>query len=145
MAQRLVIQGRERILPAHTTVSLNVAALHTHPKYWGEDALMFRPDWWFVADGDHPESLFEPVPGSFVPWNHGPRICPGRKFSQVEFVRVIFGLFSHGTRVEVVRQEGESDEDARARAMQVVNEAKLEVTLKMVGADRVALRWVKKE
>ncbi|KIV84105.1 hypothetical protein PV11_06078 [Exophiala sideris] len=153
--QRLVIQGKERIVPARTTVSLNVAALNTHPEYWGDDVLVFRPDRWIISENsssssnndnsDSSVSWFQPVPGSFIPWSHGPRVCPGRKFSQVEFTRVIFGLFSHGTRVEVVRQGDETEMDARAKVMRVVNEAKLEVTLKMVGADRVALRWVKKE
>ena len=153
--QRLVIQGKERIVPARTTVSLNVAALNTHPKYWGDDALVFRPDRWIMSEhsssssnidsSDSSVSWFEPLPGSFIPWSHGPRVCPGRKFSQVEFTRVIFGLFSHGTRVEVVRQGDETEIEAQARVMRVVNEAKLEVTLKMVGADRVALRWAKKE
>ncbi|KAI1626444.1 cytochrome P450, family 5, subfamily A [Exophiala viscosa] len=152
--QRLVIQGKERIVPARTTVSLNVAALNTHPRYWGNDPLVFRPDRWTVSDNsgtssndnnDSDVSWFQPVPGSFIPWSHGPRVCPGRKFSQVEFTRVMFGLFSHGTRVEVVRQGSETEIEAQARVMRVVNEAKLEVTLKMVGADRAALKWVKKD
>jgi cytochrome P450 len=141
--QRLRIRDREYVIPSHTTVTLNFAALHTHPQYWGDDALEFRPDRWIVPEEQRtPDSpLFQPVPGSFVPWNMGPRICPGKKFSQVEFVRVIVGLFANGTKVELATLEGEGGQEAKKRALQVVNEAKLEVTLKMVDAERIGLRW----
>lgn len=141
--QRLRIGDKEYVLPAKTTVTLNFMALHTHPSYWGPDPLTFRPDRWIVPAAEGGVSLFQPVPGTFVPWNSGPRICPGKKFAQVEFTRLIFGLFAGGTRVELVREEGESDEDARSRVMGVINGARLEITLKMVESESVALKWVK--
>ncbi|KAK5453338.1 hypothetical protein LTS15_006523 [Exophiala xenobiotica] len=170
-AQRLVIQGKEHIIPPRTTILLNFAALHRHPKYWGPDADDFRPDRWIVpAEADRPGNdndssssplLFQPEEaGSFVPWNLGPRICPGKKFSQVEFTRVIFTLFANGSRVELVnsnhRAQGESETEqgqeqgakakakARALAVRIIDEAKVEVTLKMVKPERIALKWVKK-
>jgi cytochrome P450 len=168
-AQRLVIQGKEHIIPPRTTILLNFAALHRHPKYWGPDADDFRPDRWIVpAEADRPGNdndstssplLFQPEEaGSFVPWNLGPRICPGKKFSQVEFTRVIFTLFANGSRVELVnsntRAQGESETEqeqeqdakakARALALRIIDEAKVEVTLKMVKPERIALKWVKK-
>lgn len=144
--QRLTLHDREYILPPHTTVTLNFAALHTHPEHWGPDPLSFRPNRWLIPDAevDSDSTRFlEPAPGSYIPWNSGPRVCPGRKFSQVEFVRVIYGLFAGGTRVQLVQEPGESLSDARRRAMRIVDEAKVEVTLKMVGAERIGLRWVK--
>ncbi|KAK5052743.1 hypothetical protein LTR84_002609 [Exophiala bonariae] len=144
--QRLQIHGREHIIPPHTTRTLNFVALHTHPEHWGPDPLSFRPSRWIVPD-ENAESggtcFLEPTPGSYVPWNSGPRVCPGRKFSQVEFVRVVYGLFAGGTRVQLVREPGESLSDARDRALRIVNEAKVEVTLKMVDAYRIGLKWVK--
>ncbi|KAH0848926.1 hypothetical protein AYO21_08742 [Fonsecaea monophora] len=158
-AQHLSIQGKEYILPARTSVTLNFAALHTHPRYWGPDPTQFRPDRWIVPDergkqeekeeeetwavGDSSPRLFQPAPGSFVPWAAGPRVCPGKKFSQVEFVRVVFGLFASGSRVELVLEPGESEQAAKQRIMQIVNEAKVEVTLKIVDAEKVKLRWTK--
>jgi cytochrome P450 len=75
--QRLVVADKEYILPPNTAVTLNFAALHTHPDYWGADALKFRPSRWIVPGQDKTgdSSLFQPSPGSFVPWNAGPRVC----------------------------------------------------------------------
>ncbi|KIW22481.1 uncharacterized protein PV07_12365 [Cladophialophora immunda] len=152
-AQRLSIRDKEHVIPPNTSVTLNFAALHSHPDYWGPDSTTFRPDRWIEpsegekrADGGDSESssLLQPVPGSFVPWNAGPRICPGKKFSQVEFTRVIFSLFASGSRVELVPEPGESEQATKARILQVVNESRVEVTLKMVDAERVKLRWIRK-
>ncbi|KAL2408265.1 Cytochrome P450 monooxygenase ORF6 [Exophiala dermatitidis] len=145
-AQTLRIGEQQHVIPPKTTIMINFAALHTHPSYWGPDPLAFRPDRWFVLTGKDGETstMLQPVPGVFVPWNLGPRVCPGKKFSQVEFTRVIFGLFADGTRVEVVKHEGETDEDARIRVLDVVKNAKIEVTLKMTDAERISLKWIKR-
>jgi cytochrome P450 len=76
-AQRLKILDKECIIPPRTSVTLNFAALHSHPDYWGRDALSFRPDRWIVPGGKKAgeSSLLQPAPGSFIPWNAGPRIC----------------------------------------------------------------------
>lgn len=145
-AQKLAIRDKEYIVPPHTTVTINFAALHTHPKYWAPDPLSFRPGRWTEPpkQGNTEGPGLQPVLGSFVPWNLGPRICPGKKFSQVEFTRVIFSLFANGTRVELAREVGETDTDAQTRAMRIVDEARIEITLKIVGAERIGLRWLKK-
>ncbi|KIW62438.1 hypothetical protein PV04_10611 [Phialophora macrospora] len=144
-AQRLKILDKECIIPPRTSVTLNFAALHSHPDYWGRDALSFRPDRWIVAGEKKAgePSLFQPAPGSFVPWNAGPRVCPGKKFSQVEFARTIFTLFANGSRVALVPEPGESEQAAKARILRIVNEAKVEVTLKIVDAERIKVRWTK--
>lgn len=143
--QRISLHNREYVVPPHTTITLNFAGLHTHPKYWSPDPLQFRPSRWFIPDEKQGTGMrsFEPATGSFMPWNTGPRVCPGRKFSQVEFVRLIYGLFAGGTRVHLVQESGESLSGARERAMRIVDEAKVEVTLKMSDAGRIGLRWVR--
>ena len=144
--QRLSIHDKEYILPPRTSVTLNFAALHTHPGYWGPDPLTFRPGRWTLPAGKQTDdtTLFQPFGGSFVPWNWGPRVCPGKKFSQVLFVLVIFSLFANGTRVELVRGRGETSEEAKKRVLQRINGARVEVTLKMVDAEKIGLRWVRK-
>jgi len=139
--QRINLHGREHVLPPQTSVTLNFTALHTDPKYWGSDAVKFRPSRWIIPDEKAVSGtqFFEPASGSYMPWNNGPRICPGRKFSQVEFVRVVYGLFAGGTRVRLFQEPGESLTDAKERAMKVIADAKVEVTLKMV--DSVGLCW----
>ncbi|KAJ9633981.1 hypothetical protein H2204_006528 [Knufia peltigerae] len=144
--QKLVVQDRVHIVPPRTTISHNFVGLHRHPKYWGDDADEWRPDRWIVVSSDdssNETSLFQPFPGSFVPWNSGPRVCPGKKFSQVEFTRVMFNLFSDGSRVRLVAEGGESHEDVKLRALRTVNQAKVIVTLKMSGTERIGLKWVK--
>lgn len=76
-AQRLMIRGREHVIPANTSVTLNFAGLHSHTDYWGSDALAFRPDRWIVHGQKNTgePGLFQPVNGAFIPWNWGPRIC----------------------------------------------------------------------
>lgn len=141
--QRINIHDQEHVLPPQTTVTLNFAALHTNPTNWSPDPLQFRPSRWVIPDEKEESGtrFFEPAIGSYMPWNSGPRVCPGRKFSQVEFVRVVYGLFASGTRVHLVQEPGEGLKGARERAMKMINDAKVEVTLKMV--DVIGLRWEK--
>jgi hypothetical protein len=69
-------------------------------------------------------------------------VCPGLKFSQVEFVAVLACLIQ-SCRVETVRLEGESDEAMRDRVMKVVNDCDFQLLLRMKNAERVKLRCVK--
>ena len=144
-AQRLTIRDKEYTIPPKTSISLNFAALHSHPDHWGPDPVAWRPNRWLVPGGEEAGEtpLFHPAPGSFVPWNAGPRVCPGKKFAQVEFIRLIFTLFANDSRVELVKEPGETEQAAKARVLQIVNQAKVEVTLKMVNAERVKLRWIR--
>ena len=45
--------------------------------------------------------------------------------------------------MELVKETGEREQTAKARILKIVDQAKVEVTLKMVGAERVKLRWTK--
>ena len=64
---------------------------------------------------------------------------------------MVFTLFANGSRVELAKsttaQDGETETEqeaeARALALRIVDEAKVEVTLKMVHPERIALKWVK--
>jgi cytochrome P450 len=144
--QQLTIQDKDYVLPARTSITINFAALHTHSDYWGKDALVWRPSRWLehqktTADDSSP--LMHPFEGSYVPWNHGPRVCPGRKFSQVEFVRLLFTIFANGSRVELVPDAGENLVGVRTRALRTIARAKVEVTLKMIESEKIKLRWTK--
>ncbi|KAL1643698.1 hypothetical protein SLS58_004713 [Diplodia intermedia] len=130
-------------LPAHAYVFPNVVALQSHPDYWGADSLTWKPARWIEA-GDEGET-FKPAPvkGSFIPWADGPRVCPGKKFSQVEFVAVVAAVV-RGHRVEVVREEGEGEEEARKRVLEVVEETVSGATLFMKNPEKVRVRIVKR-
>ncbi|KAK4206941.1 cytochrome P450 [Rhypophila decipiens] len=118
------------VLPPRTMVIPAYSAVQTNPKYWGAEALRWRPERWIrprtssggtskdkvenlgkVEDLDLDEDFLTPRPGTFLGWSEGARDCPGRKFSQVEFVATMAVLFRHW-RVEPMLLEGEVDADA---------------------------------
>ena len=105
-------------------------SIHSHPRYWGADVDLWRPGRWIKTTPPAPdagsegngrsvfdrESLSTPPRGSFLPWADGDRVCPGKKFAQVELVGALSALFAGGWRVEPVREwEGESMDAARGR------------------------------
>ena len=129
--------------PPGTMVQVSVAAINVSPTVWGADALGFRPSRWL--DGGRPlcETLREPPTGSFLPWSAGPRVCPGMKMAQVEFVSVIREIFSQW-RVEVVQRAGETAAAARKRLAAVVADSSPKLTLQVNRPQDVVLRWVKR-
>jgi cytochrome P450 len=141
------INEREYMIPPKTYVVLNSMALHSMPRHWGSDSLVWRPDRWIIPSQDENglkcEDFFQPTPGSYVPWAHGPRICPGKKFSQVEFVAVVACLL-RCHRVELVLLEGESHAKASERILKVVQDSDLELTLKMNRPENIKLKWTVK-
>jgi hypothetical protein len=78
--------------------------------------------------------------GVYVPWSHGERICPGKRFSQVELAAVLAVLFyKHG--VEPVPEMGESDLDAQERAKRVSLDIQMSLLNEMYKPCRVGLKW----
>ena len=146
-SQTVVINEKEHTIPPHTYVFINSMATHSMPRYWGSDSMVWRPSRWITsaegAGGLGSEELFQPLPGSYLPWAHGPRVCPGKKFSQVEFTAVIACLLRRH-RVEPVRLEGESRAKAAERILKNVDDSDLEVTLKMKHPERVKLLWMER-
>jgi cytochrome P450 len=142
--QTLTVQGVDLQLPAKCEVTLNLISLHTDPKSWGPDALTWKPARFIESSGDE-ETLITPSDGSFQPWASGPRVCPGRKFAQVEFVATISTLFkNHRLRAESLA--GESFEQTRKRVLDVVEDSDVgfSPTLKMRHPEKIGLIWEKK-
>jgi cytochrome P450 len=98
--------------------------------------MVWRPGRWLDEKGE----LIQPPPGMYNPWTAGPRVCPGKKFSQVEFVAVIARLFQKG-KVRPKTQAGEKQEEAFKRAKSIVADSILDVTLHMVHPEGVRLVW----
>ena len=82
----------------------------------------------------------QPPKGRFVPWASGPRVCPGKKFAQVEFVALMARLFRNH-RVKVVLMEGECEHELKKRVIDTVEDSKLGMTLRMNHPERVTLAW----
>jgi cytochrome P450 len=147
-AQLLRVGERNITVPANTLVIPNHIALHTHPKYWGGDSLEWRPSRWIASNAsDEPfkyESVISPQRGSFIAWSEGVRVCPGKKFSQVEFVASKAGLF-RDWRVEPVPEKGGGLTMARKRVTELVEKDTEQVLLlQMLHPEKALLVWKKR-
>lgn len=146
--RRLQVNGRSLVIPAKTMIFPSLVALHTDPRYWGEDSLVWRPSRWILSptepakgcNGLENESVFVPQKGTYFPWSDGQRNCPGKKFAQVEFVAVMISLFRDHS-VHAVMEPGESTDQARERILGVVNDSSSTLLLKIRNASAVRLRW----
>jgi cytochrome P450 len=142
-AQVLTKGSATYVVPANALVYINNSALHTNPKTWGSDSLTFRPTRWLFQDSTA-EDVFVTMPrGQFIPWSGGPRVCPGQKMSQVEFVAVIATIFKR-YRVAAIPEKDETMENAKQRLQEVMNDSQPRLTLQMNKPQDVKLKWSKR-
>jgi hypothetical protein len=87
--------------------------------------------------------LLQPPGANFIPWAAGPRICPGKKFAQVEFVAVIAKLFMKH-RVSARIGVGETNEMVAERVRKCVLDSGISITLSMKHPEKVQLVWEEK-
>jgi len=88
--------------------------------------------------------MIRPVKGSFIAWSEGIRNCPGKKFSQVEFVAAMATLF-HEWRVDPVPEASESMEMARKRVTATVeNETGQVLLLQLLHPEKAVLTWTRR-
>jgi cytochrome P450 len=139
----LKVKGKDYIIPPHTMIMQNIFAIHTDPEVWGSDSYEWKPERWIVKrdgfDGIENEELMTP-PAGYIPWASGARVCPGRKFAQVEFVAVVATIMAkHHVRVDSL------DRETRKQTSERVHDALLNsrvlITLKMVNPEKVKLVW----
>ncbi|CAG8952157.1 hypothetical protein HYFRA_00000896 [Hymenoscyphus fraxineus] len=146
-------EGQVVNIPGGTIVNINAQGLQHAEEYWGPDAMEWNPKRWISSVSETaPESksqlleneeFLTPPKGQFVPWSDGLRICPGKKFSHVEFVGVLsIWLWKH--RIEVVPNPGESKKEARKRTIDVVNDSVMTINLGIRDRTSVKLRFVKR-
>lgn len=145
-AQTLKVGNNTITIPPETMVIPSYAAIHTHPGYWGPDALSWRPSRWIAKPSTSlrsfdDEDIISPQRGAFIPWSEGERSCPGKKFSQVEFVAAIAGLF-RDWRVDPIQQRGETLEGAQARVLELIHKDSAQaLLLRMLHPERAPLVW----
>ncbi|KAG9186259.1 hypothetical protein G6011_02815 [Alternaria panax] len=125
--------ARSIILPANTQLMLNAWASQTSSANFS-DPLTWNPKRWIQPH--HPdttrtslskvlaaEELKHPTSGSgFLAWGTGPRICPGMKFSQVEFCGVLSNTLK-SVRVESVCGDDENAETTRQKIVFVLEDS----------------------
>lgn len=140
----LKLKGKTLTLPPKTFIILSTGSLHSSPKMWGPDSMSFRPDRWMShgrenTDIEHEE--IKPMPTGYLPWGVGPRVCPGKKFAQVEFVAVIAHLFRRHRVSPVLEYEGETAESVKKRVLEILEDSELEITIKMNHPEKVKMVW----
>ncbi|KAI9645858.1 hypothetical protein NHQ30_005294 [Ciborinia camelliae] len=140
----LTVEGRTYQIPADYLVVPALQAMHTHPRHWGSDSLVWRPSRWIENPGDlEKETLFNPPKGTYFPWSEGIRNCPGKKFAQVEFVATLTALLQNHC-AEPVPLGAESLDAARKRTLDVVKDSNVELLLQMANPKSVSVRWVER-
>ncbi|KAK3367453.1 cytochrome P450 [Podospora didyma] len=146
-AQPLLVGGKVLMLPANSMVAPSYGSVQTDPRFWGPDSLIWNPSRFITKSGvDADEEFCIPVRGAFVGWSDGPRDCPGRKFSQVEFVATMAVLFRDNWRVEpMLKDMGESPGAARRRVLDLIeNDSGSVLLLQMLHPERAPLVWKKR-
>jgi cytochrome P450 len=140
------------VLPADTMIIPSYSALHTHPRHWGGNSLEWEPSRWITPDPNRSGSQtveetivsesfldFPKSQNPFIAWSGGARVCPGRKFSQVEFVGVLVGLFRRH-RIQPVQLANETEASARERLrMLVQKDTGMRLLLQLLHPEQVLL------
>ncbi|KAI9164115.1 Cytochrome P450 monooxygenase calL [Paramyrothecium foliicola] len=127
--QALEVNGTVYTIPKNTFIGVNLAGLHVSSASWGTDALAWLPSRWVSNDETGKEKLASIPTGAFLPWAAGPRVCPGKKFSQVEFVAVLACLLKE-YRVEPDNGGKASKEEASGKLMDEVRQSSFNFLLK---------------
>ncbi|KAF2688987.1 cytochrome P450 monooxygenase-like protein [Lentithecium fluviatile CBS 122367] len=141
----LTIGSQKIIVPPDTRIILNLQALQSHPKYWGDDSLEWKPSRWIqTRPGPEPlfdrESIIELDHGAYIPWGEGNRSCPGKKFAQVEHVAVMVAMFRDHF-VAPARLEGEGEEAARERTRSTLRDTGMVLLLQILHPEKAPLEW----
>ena len=71
-------------------------------------------------------------------------MCPGKKFSQVEFVALVANILSR-YRIEAVARENESGVEARQRLLQVMNEKYFNISAHFRRPEDAAVRFLSRD
>ena len=80
--------------------------------------------------------------GEFVGWADGPRVCPGQKFSMVEFVGAMAVLMGKGVVEATRREEKRESYEVARRLGRVIEDAGITaITLQMRMPREVELGW----
>ncbi|CAG8953811.1 hypothetical protein HYFRA_00006703 [Hymenoscyphus fraxineus] len=130
-------------LPSSMNIITTFPSMHSHPRYWGDDADIWRPERWIESTNKasvgasifDDESLYTPHKGAFMPWSEGDRACPGKKFAQVELTGAVSVLFEN-YRVEPIPEAGESMENARERTKEMIQDSGMVLLIEMLHPEK---------
>lgn len=147
--QVLTVGERSYTIPANTNVNLNLAAIHTLPRIWGQDPLHWNPKRWIHTPPNianptiEDESIISDTTNEFLPWAYGQKVCPGKKFSQVELVAAVATFFRDHT-LSAFPEGNETQQDATKRAEKKAIDVDKRLLNEMKNAASVGLVWKKR-
>lgn len=134
-------QGQSYIIPARTTVEINLPSLSTMPSHWGPDSLAWNPGRFITSsDSFEGETLPPDTTPEFFPWAYGRLVCPGKRFSQAELIGALAALF-RDHRVEPVPEPGETLQAACQRVKIMSEDKEQRLLSEMREPEKIALRW----
>lgn len=132
------------VVPPGTWITSHFYGVHLSPR-WGPNAEGFDPKRFVSVAADGKETLAAPPEDAvFMGWVFGHRVCPGKKFSQVEFVAIVAHLLSL-YRVELVEEHGESQEEAKARLMSVLGDKYFTIGAQVMHPEAASIRLVRRD
>ncbi|KAF2106449.1 putative cytochrome P450 [Lophiotrema nucula] len=135
--------GEKRIVvPPGTLVGLHQYGAHLSSR-WGVDADKFDPRRFVSTNEKGNEILTVPDGVAYLPFMFGPRICPGKKFAQVEFVAIVAQMLSE-YRVEVLRKGNETEQAATARLMGTLKDKYFNISAHLKRPEDAGVRFVKR-
>jgi len=88
------------------------------------------------------EELLPDTGEHFLPWAFGQRVCPGKKFSQVEIVAALAVLFHH-YRLNPQPEGRETMDRARERALRVCRDVEHKMLVEMKHPEVLGLKWTR--
>lgn len=126
-------------------MEINLAAIHTHPRYWGtESNLTWQPRRFIVGSSLENETLHADTAEHFFPWAYGRLVCPGKRFSQVELVALLAACF-RDHQVEPLQRIGETPEVTRKRTVRLAEDIEMRLLNEMRQPEKVALKWRRRQ
>lgn len=129
-------------VPPGTYVGSHFYGGHLSPK-WGDDVNEFKPQRFVGKSASGEEVLSVPEDRMYLPWIMGPRVCPGKKFSQVEFVGIVAQLLED-YRIEVDQKPGETPAQAQDRLRGVLSEKYFNVSAYVKRPEAAGVRLVRR-
>ncbi|KAG5988959.1 hypothetical protein E4U43_004591 [Claviceps pusilla] len=137
-------------VPADASIYVNTVAIHLLPVWRGinhasdppfyrndsaaedgkQDEYVFRPSRWLNPPEKGRQGIYIPPQGTWIAWSAGPRVCPGKKLSQIEFTAIMLTLLQR-YRLEPVPLEGESPTEVEERLDATLCDSSWQVVLQM--------------
>ncbi|KAF1979688.1 cytochrome P450 [Bimuria novae-zelandiae CBS 107.79] len=133
-------------VPPNTEIVLNLHAMHTTSHHYVSPQ-EWKPSRWITSSSSTrlEEEKLLPRPQNFAPWASGPRICPGMKFSQVEFTGVLSTVLRQAWVTPSTKDGSDAEEEARKTVQALVKDSALiGATVSMRRPGEVWLRVVRR-